>query len=297
MKNLQKYLSTCLIATAALFGSVSPAWAQVSLGAASGFAVLGGTNVTATGGVILGDVGVAPGSAVPFTNTGSTISGATPPATDAAAIQARADFLSAYAAIQLQSGSAIATPGNLSGLNLPPGVYGLDAVAKAGTLTLTGPSNGIWIFIVNGALTGTNFSVVMAGGGDSCNVFWAPSAAATMTTSAFKGNILAGNAIDGSITLTGGSLAGRVLASVAVTMTDASIIGCKALSGSSCNGDSKCKCKCKKEHEDDKDHKKCNQGVGNGPEGCDPGNSNHNHSSNDENGGTPGNPGRKDGKK
>ena len=301
MKNLQKYLSTCLIATAALFGVGAPAWAQVSLGAASGFAVLGGTNVTSTGGVILGDVGVAPGSAVPFTNTGSTISGATPPATDAAAIQARVDFLSAYAAIQLQSGSAIATPGNLSGLNLPPGVYGLDAVAKAGTLTLTGPSNGIWIFIVNGALTGTNFSVVMAGGGDPCKVFWAPSAAATMTTSAFKGNILAGNAIDGSITLTGGSLAGRVLASVAVTMTDASVIGCKALSGSSCNDDCKCKCKCKKEHEDDheddKDHKKCNQGVGNGPEGCDPGNSNHNHSSNDEDGGTPGNPGRKGGKK
>jgi hypothetical protein len=37
---------------------------------------------------------------------------------------------------------------------------------------------------------------------------------------------------------------------------------------------------------------KCNQGVGNGPEGCDPGNSNHNQPSNDENGGTPGNPGR-----
>ena len=39
----------------------------------------------------------------------------------------------------------------------------------------------------------------------------------------------------------------------------------------------------------------CNQGVGNGPEGCDPGNSNHNQPSNDENGGTPGNPGRKGG--
>jgi len=39
-------------------------------------------------------------------------------------------------------------------------------------------------------------------------------------------------------------------------------------------------------------HQKCNQGVGNGPEGCDPGNSNNRHGSNDENGGTPGNPGR-----
>ena len=37
---------------------------------------------------------------------------------------------------------------------------------------------------------------------------------------------------------------------------------------------------------------KCNQGVGNGPEGCDPGNSNNQNSSNDENGGVPGEPGR-----
>ena len=43
----------------------------------------------------------------------------------------------------------------------------------------------------------------------------------------------------------------------------------------------------------------CNQGVGNGPEDCDPGNSNQGDpdNSNDENGGTPGNPGSKGGKK
>jgi hypothetical protein len=44
---------------------------------------------------------------------------------------------------------------------------------------------------------------------------------------------------------------------------------------------------------DDREEKpKCNQGVGNGAEGCDPGNSNHNQPSNDEDGGTPGDPGR-----
>lgn len=43
----------------------------------------------------------------------------------------------------------------------------------------------------------------------------------------------------------------------------------------------------------------CNQGVGNGPEGCDPGNSNQGDdaNSNDENGGTPGKPGKRGGKK
>jgi hypothetical protein len=40
------------------------------------------------------------------------------------------------------------------------------------------------------------------------------------------------------------------------------------------------------------DRPRCNQGVGNGSEGCDPGNSNHNQPSNDENGGQPGAPGR-----
>ena len=232
MNDLQKYLSTCLLAMAALLGGVSPAWAQVSLGTASEFAVLGGTNVTCTAGVVAGDVGVSPGSAVPFTDTGCTIAGGTPPATNEAAAQARTDFLSAYAAL-LQSTSCIQMPGNLADQNLAPGVYCVDAVAKAGTLTLTGPLDGVWIFLVNGELTGTNFSVVMAGGGQPCNVFWAPSAAATMTTSAFKGNILAGDAAIGSITLTGGTLAGRALANVAVTMTGTSVIGC--VSGPSCN--------------------------------------------------------------
>ena len=223
MNQLQKYLSTCLLATATLLGSTSPAWAQ-SLGTASGFAVLGGTAVTCTTGSVVGDVGISPGGAVSFTHTGCTIAGGAPPATDPAAASARIDFLSAYAVLR----SAYCTQtlvGTLAGQNLAPGVYCVDAVAKTGTLTLTGPLNGVWVFLVNGALTGTNFSVVMAGGGQPSNVFWAPSAGATMTTSVFQGNILAGDAINGSITLTGGTLVGRALANVAVTMTSASVIG------------------------------------------------------------------------
>jgi hypothetical protein len=65
----------------------------------------------------------------------------------------------------------------------------------------------------------------------------------------------------------------------AVTCTDSSItgdVGCTAIANPGDNSKSK-----------------CNQGVGNGPEGCDPGNSNNNPwGSNDENGGIPGDPGR-----
>lgn len=231
MNNLQKYLSPCLLTAAALLGGASSVWADQPLGAASEFAVLGGTNVTCTGGSVVGDAGVSPGSAVPYTNTGCTIAGGTPPATDQAAAQARADFLGAYSAFQVQSrsGSCTALSGSLAAGNLAPGVYCVDAVAKTGVLTLAGPSNGVWIFFVNGALTGTNFSVVMEGGGQPCNVYWVPRLAATMTTSALKGNILAGDDVLGSITLTGGSLAGQAFANVALTMTGTSVIGCRAL--------------------------------------------------------------------
>jgi hypothetical protein len=145
-------------------------------------------------------------------------------------------------------------------------------------LTLRGGSNATWLIKVpSGALTGTSFSVVLAGGAQTCNVTWWVDAAATMTTSAFQGNILAGAAI----TFTGGTLNGNAWAGADgvgdVTFTGTAVVGCESSRG---NGN-------------DKDKDKCNQGVGNGPEGCDPGNSNHRHGSNDENGGTPGNPGRK----
>jgi len=266
MNPLQKSLSTLCLASGALLAAASPAWAQVSLGSAAGFTVLGGTNVTCTAGVVAGDIGVSPGSAVPYTNTGCTVAGATPPATDAAAVQARVDFLSAYASIQSQACTLV--PGDLSGQNLAPGVYCTDAVAKAGTLTLTGPANGVWIFLVNGALTGTNFSVAMAGGGQPCNVYWAPTGAATLTDSALKGNILAGDATIGSITLTRGTLAGRAMSNVALTMTGASIIGCGALTEPD-PGTPTCRDKDHHHggHHGDKDHHHGDKG----PKGCDRG--------------------------
>lgn len=309
MINLRKHLYSGLFTTAALLVAAAPASAQVTLGAASGFSVLGGTNVTCTAGVITGDVGVSPGVAPSFTNTGCTITGSTPPATDAAAANAQTALASAYNTIQ--QGSCIPltmdntgidparNPSTLSGVTLAPGFYCIDDVAKTGTLTLNGGPNDVWIFktlqSAAGDLTGTNFSVAMAGGAQPCNVFWAPATAVTMTTSALKGNILAGNATVGSITLTGGTLAGRALASVAVTMTGASVVGCASLTP----GSSSCKGKDHDGDDEDKDHKKCNQGVGNGPEDCDPGHSNkHNpFGSNDENGGERGDPGRKGGNK
>ena len=230
----QKYLSTCLVATAALIGGVSSASAQVPLGAAAPFTVLGGTAVTCTGGAVVGEVGISPGITASYTNTGCAVKGSAPPATNAVAVEAREDFLSAYAALETEATNRACTQvdGSLAAQNLAPGVYCTDAVAKTGVLTLNGPSTGVWIFLVDGALTGTNFTVVMAGGGQPCNVYWTPSAAATFTTSTVNGTILAGDVTGGSITLTGGTLAGRALANVAVTTTGTSLTSCQLASAS-----------------------------------------------------------------
>jgi hypothetical protein len=211
------------------------------LGSAANFAVLGGTNVTCTApGSIIGDVGVSPGSAVPFTNTGCTITGATPPATNTAAVGARIDFLDAYADLAPKTGDCDLAHTLLSTITGPvtllPGVYCTGAaLTGTGVLLLDGggDTNAVWIFKIGAALVGTNFSVVMTGGGQPCNVFWWVGGHTTMTTSAFSGNILAGapaGAADpGSITFTDVTLAGRALANVAVTMTRPNVIGCSSL--------------------------------------------------------------------
>ena len=261
MNTCQKFLSTSVLA---LFASA--AFAQTpDLDDALDFAVLGGTAVTCTTSVIAGDVGVSPGTA--FTNTGCTITGDTPPATNAAAARAQADLADAYAdarALPCPSGNVLLS--TITGpVTLTPGVYCTGAaLTGTGVLTLDaqGDRNAVWVFQIGteatGALTGTNFTVVMANGGQPCNVFWAPSAGVTMTTSALKGNILAGDTTSGSITMTGGSVAGSVLAAVAVSMTDTSVIGCDTLSpDESCKPRKHHKHKHKKGHGhdgDDHDH-------------------------------------------
>lgn len=254
----------------------------------SSFAVLGQEAVSCTDGSIIGDIGTnqtTPPGAITLVRcpvTGSTHIG------DPAAVGAYNAFLTQYAALAPRSGDVCPIiTGTLDGLSFAPGVYCVSAEAKTGVVTLQGPANGTWLFKVaadgsglTGALTGTNFSVVLAGGAQACNVTWWVAQAATLTDSHFNGSILAGAAI----TLTRGTFNGNAWAGAAgvgdVTVTGTAVVGCAGGNGNGGNG----------EHRG-----KCNQGVGNGPEGCDPGNSNHKHGSNDEDGGTPGNPGRQGG--
>ncbi len=190
------------------------------LGTAGSFAVLGGSAVTCTDSIITGNIGVYPGCTV----TACTPSAGTVHACDPVAQQAYADLLAAHSALALVPCDFVLT-GSLAGQILAPGVYCIDDTLKTGTLTLEGPANGIWLFKVGtggtGALTGTDFAVVMPGGSAcSNNVFWWTDQYATLTNPAVLGTVLAGTNITAT---TGGSLQGRALAKVAVTLTSTSV--------------------------------------------------------------------------
>ena len=298
MNGLQSYLSTGLLALASLLGSASPAAAAVAptLGAASNFAVLsaarGGLGaVTCTNSSITGDVGSS-GLPASVTQTDCTITGAIVAPVSTRVLTDFNTTYDKYAKIECTAQLNTAYTGTT--LTLAPGVYcnaaGVTFTDTTLTLDAQGDPNAVWIFKIGtggtGALTGTNFSVVMANGGEPCNVYWWVAEAVTLTTSPFQGTILAGAAI----TMTGlaGTTTpfnGNALAKGAVTLTNVAVTACQASVGP---GNSR---------------SKCNQGVGNGPEGCDPGNSNQGTASpfgpnsNDEVGGVPGNPGRKGGNK
>ena len=163
-------------------------------------------------------------SPISITRTSCPITG-TVQVGDGVAQQAFNDFLSRYTALAPKPGDVSTTlTGTLAGVTLSPGIYSFDAAATlTGVLTLNGPSTGIWIFKIGtsgtGALTGTNFSVVMAGGGQARNVIWRVAQAATMTTSTFQGNILAG----AGITLTGGTFNGNASSKADVTITGTAV--------------------------------------------------------------------------
>jgi len=235
MNHRQKHLSACLLAMAALLSTapIQGAWAQTApeLGTASNFAVLGGAGVTCTASTITGAVG----SLLTVLPTPTcTIVGAIHQG-DATANLAFNDFVLAYdelAAVPCPTDAPHLLSGNLGGKLLSPGVYcisGVGLLSGAIPLTLDGPSNGIWIFKAESSLTPIGGSVVMAGGGQACNVYWQTVAEVSLDATTFLGNILAGSAI--TFTGVGSSLVGRALAKTAVTATGASISGCEAQPG------------------------------------------------------------------
>lgn len=193
--------------------------ACINLGTAASFGLLGGSAVTnaVPGTVILGDVGVFPGSSITGFPPGVIVG--TRHTTDAVAQQAQSDLTAAYLSA---AGAPCPPTHNLTGIDLGtfnagnpllPGVYCFNvAAALTGNLTLDaqGDPNACWIFQIGSTLTtATNATVTLINGANPCNVFWQVGSSATIqTNNTFVGTIMA----LASITLNGGTLQGRALA-------------------------------------------------------------------------------------
>lgn len=235
-----------------LFAMLIGVWPMVAQaappGPAAGFTLLSAAPlnagaVTCTGttssSTINGNVGSS-GAAASVVNNGCTITGTTTAPVSAAVV---ADFNSTYNALKNVPCDHTLTLDQTQ--TLTPGVYcsATYATATDKKLTLSGPANGIWLFKIGtgaagGYLTGTRFPVVMAGGGNACNVNWWVADGATLTVdngsptgppTPFSGNILAGAAatVTGTVGATSAlTLTGRVWAGAGVTVTDSTIVGC-----------------------------------------------------------------------
>jgi hypothetical protein len=215
------------VGIASLLCGASPASAQ-SVGAAQSFAVVGGTTVTAagTGSIMLGDVGVSPGTSITGFPAMATV---VPPfgthSNDAAAIAAQSAVSALYTTLATTGGATV-IGAELGGAALGPGIYSFSSTANiaAGTaLTLSGA--GTYIFQVGSAITANvGSSVLLLNGANPCNIFWQVTSAATLNGSTFAGTVVA----QANVTLgVGAVLSGRALTTAlgSVTLSGGNTIG------------------------------------------------------------------------
>ncbi len=218
--------------------------AAVDLGTAGDFVILTKTGITTTGvTAITGDIGASPiaatgiqgfGLIMDASNTFSTSPGIvigkvyasdyTPP-TPAKMTTAVSDMETAYtdAAGRTTPDGTELYAGNLTGQTFTPGLYKWStgiSIDAAGTVTLNGGANDVWIFQVAGDITvNPGAGVTLLGGALAKNVFWQVGGGTGVlfdTTSTFKGVILATKAI---VFKNGATLVnGRALAQTNVTL-------------------------------------------------------------------------------
>ncbi|MGO8937720.1 MAG: ice-binding family protein [Mycobacterium sp.] len=193
------------------------------------YAVLAYSTVTSdnSGGnsAIVGNLGVAPGTAV----TGfppATVSGSTDLA-DGNSVNGQALLTAAILAAEAPTPQTI--PSELGGKTLVAGAYNSAAgtfTISAGILTLDAQGNpdAVWIFQMASTLITTGGNIVMANGGNPCNVYWQVGSAATLGDTTFLGNILA----YAKISLTAGiTVTGRLLSKTdEVTLISDTVEGC-----------------------------------------------------------------------
>jgi ice-binding like protein/Big-like domain-containing protein len=181
---------------------------QINFGTADTYAVLAGSTVTNTGPTTLdGDLGLSPGTSV----TGApAVTGMTHIA-DAAALQAKADLVTAYNAA-VAAPSTATRIGDIGGEILTAGVYTSSSAlsVQSADLVLVGDADDVFIFqMVSGLTVGSGRKILLQGV-RPCNVIWQVGSSAVIGPGAeFAGTIMALT----DITLqTGATVDGRLLA-------------------------------------------------------------------------------------
>jgi hypothetical protein len=137
------------------------------------------------------------------------------------------DLEAAYQVLLHTTNTALHANAFGSGETLAAGVYQTSGAGSlAGSLTLNGTADDLFIFKINGAFsTSAVSSITLTGGAQASNVFWIAISAGAMsiaTTNQMKGTFIAR---DGAALITNGStLEGRLLTNVGAVSTDANTI-------------------------------------------------------------------------
>jgi len=192
--------------------------AMVNLGSAANYVALAYSSITNSGtSTLCGSLGLFPGSSV---SGGIVVNcGGVRDVADTAANTAKLDLSTAYTdAMGRPTGATLAPGADIGGLTLYQGVYlesgVLNIASKDLTLDALGNPNAVFIFQVKtggNLVVGPGRKVILQGGAQAKNVFWAVSGYCSLnTTVSMVGNIMAYT----SVTLnTGATLLGRALAS------------------------------------------------------------------------------------
>ncbi|HET8828215.1 MAG TPA: ice-binding family protein [Pelobium sp.] len=218
-----------------------------SLGGAMDFSILTKSGISTTGvSLVNGNIGVSPAAATAITGFGLIM--------DASGEFSRTPlvigrvYASNYAAptpskmttaisnmeTAYTTANNLVTPapvvglgaGNISGLNLAPGLYKWSTgvlIDPNTTVTLTGGPNDTWVLQIAGDLTVSNSArVQLAGGAQAKNIMWVVAVKATLGTQANFSGILMTKEL---ISLNNGAVVnGRLLAQTAVTLIGSTVI-------------------------------------------------------------------------
>ncbi|MEX0680504.1 MAG: ice-binding family protein [Balneolales bacterium] len=218
----------------------------VNLRSAGDFVILAGgeiTNVPTSS--ITGDLGISPAAGSSYTGfsltyttgdqyalsaqvTGRLYASDYGSPTPANLTTAKGDLTTAYNdAAGRTATDIVIVAGNLGGLTLTPGLYkstgSLEISSGDLTFDANGNANAVFIIQIASTLTtGSDRKIILSGGAKAANIFWQVGTSASLgTTSVFKGNIMA----DQAITLaTGASVEGRLLARIAAVTLEGNTI-------------------------------------------------------------------------